>query len=322
MEDKELGNVLREVLLENLREKRRARWWSVSLKLLFFAYLVVSLYLYATGYLWGSKDDTDNLDQYTGLVTLNGEINATGPNGYLEINKALRKAFEDPKTKGVILSINSPGGSPVQSHQIHAEMQRLQQQYPDKPLYAVIGDIGASGGYFVATGAKVIYADPSSLIGSIGVTSAGFGFVDILGKLGIERRNYTSGEHKSLLDPYSPQNPQETEFWNSQLQMTHHQFIAAVMQGRGDRLKADTPNLFSGYLWNAQAAKDIGLIDGYGSIESVARDLIKAEHLKKYGEKSNAFGRLVDKFGVAVGAGFANASLQQLNLDSNTPAVR
>jgi protease-4 len=322
MEEKEISNMLREVLLENLKEKRRARLWSVTLKLLFFGYLVVSLFLYANGFLWKSKDDTDDLDQYTGIVVLNGEIGPTGPNGYLEINKALRKAFEDPKTKGVIMSINSPGGSPVQSHQIHAEMRRLQEKYPEKPLYAVFGDIGASGGYFVATGANGIYADPSSLVGSIGVTSAGFGFVDILGKLGIERRNYTSGEHKSLLDPYSPQNPVETEFWNSQLKRTHQQFIDAVKTGRGDRLQSDTPNLFSGYLLNAQTAKEIGLIDGFGSVETVSRDLIKAEHLKNFSEKTNAFGRLVDKFGVAVGVGIANSSLQQVMAGAESPTIK
>lgn len=321
MEDKQIGEILKDVLLENLKEKKKARLWGNSIKILFFGYLVVSLTLYASGYLWGSKDESDNQAQYTGIVLLNGEINSAGPNGYLTINKALRKAFDDPKSKGVILSINSPGGSPVQSHQINAEMRRLQLLYPDKPLYAVIGDIGASGGYFVAVGANTIIADPSSLIGSIGVTSAGFGFVDILGKLGIERRNYTSGEHKSLLDPYSPQNPEETEFWNSQLQMTHKQFINAVMEGRGERLKLDTPNLFSGYLWNAQTAKTIGLIDGFGSIESVARDQIKAEHLKIFGEKTNALGRLIEKFGISVGVGIASTSIQELNTEVKTPTL-
>lgn len=322
MEDKEIGNILRDALLENLKEKKKARVWGNTIKVLFLGYLVVSLTLYASGYLWGGKDDVDDQAHYTGIVMLNGEISATGSNGYLAINKALRKAFEDPKTRGVILSINSPGGSPVQSHQINAEMRRLQQLHPEKPLYAVIGDIGASGGYFVAVGANAIYADPSSLVGSIGVTSAGFGFVDILGKLGIERRNYTSGEHKSLLDPYSPQNPVETEFWSGQLQATHKQFIDAVIEGRGDRLNKRIPNLFSGYLWNAQVAKEIGLIDGFGSIESVAREQIKSEHLKVFGEKSNAFGRLVEKFGVAVGVGIASTSLEQLSLETTSPVVR
>lgn len=321
MTESEEKRLIAELLLENLREKKKARIWSSVLKLLFLAYLVVSLALYASGYLWSVKDDVDRQSSYTGVVMLSGEVNATGANNYLVINKALRQAFEDPKTKGVILSINSPGGSPVQSHQIYSEMRRLQQLYPNKPLVSVVGDIAASGGYFIATGARTILADPSSLVGSIGVTSAGFGFVNVLDKLGIERRNYTSGDHKSLLDPYSPQNPEETLFWNAQLKQTHDQFIASVIEGRGARLKTETPNIFSGYIWNAQSAAAIGLIDGFGSIESVARDQFKAEHIKVFGEKASAFGRLVDRFGVSVGSSAAATALTHLSLGSQVPAV-
>ncbi|SEJ09753.1 Peptidase family S49 [Azotobacter beijerinckii] len=200
----------------------------------------------------------------------------------------------------------------MHSHRIYLEMQRLQKQYPEKPLYAVVGDLAASGGYFIVAGAKAIYADETSLVGSIGVTAAGFGFVGTMEKLGVERRNYTSGEHKSLLDPYSPQKPDEVELWNAQLRRTHEQFIEAVKSGCGERLRADTPNLFSGLLWNATEAKVIGLIDGFGSIETVARDVIQAEHLKEFNEEPNPLSRLADRLGASIGAGFASGAVQSV----------
>ncbi|TKD30768.1 S49 family peptidase [Azotobacter chroococcum] len=309
MDDKELGLILKDLMSENLQERKRARRWGIFFKCLGFTYLAGTLAVFT---LYDPKDKADKYDSYTGVVTVRGEIKDDENTGYLTINKTLRKAFEDEKTKGVIVAINCPGGSPVHSHQIYLEMQRLQKKYPEKPLYAVVGDLAASGGYFIAAGAKAIYADETSLVGSIGVTAAGFGFVGAMEKLGVERRNYTSGEHKSLLDPYSPQKADEVELWNAQLQRTHEQFIEAVKNGRGERLKADTPNLFSGLLWNATEAKAIGLIDEFGSIETVARDVIQAEHLKEFNEEPNPLARLADRLGASIGAGLASGAVQSV----------
>ncbi|MDV7211229.1 S49 family peptidase [Azotobacter beijerinckii] len=309
MDDKELGLILKELMSENLQERKRTRLWGIFFKCLGFTYLAGTLAVFT---LYDPKNEADNYDSYTGVVTVRGEIKDDENTGYLTVNKILRKAFEDEKTKGVIVAINSPGGSPVHSHRIYLEMQRLQKKYPEKPLYAVVGDLAASGGYFIAAGAKAIYADETSLVGSIGVTAAGFGFVGAMEKLGVERRNYTSGEHKSLLDPYSPQKPDEVELWNDQLRLTHEKFIEAVKSGRGERLRADTPNLFSGLLWNATEAKVIGLIDEFGSIETVARDVIQAEHLKEFNEEPNPLARLADRLGASIGAGFAGGAVQSV----------
>ncbi len=180
------------------------------------------------------------------------------------------------KTKGVILRINSPGGSPVQSGYVYDEIRRLRAAKPDIKVYAVITDLGASGAYYIASAADQIYADKASLVGSIGVTAAGFGFVGAMDKLGVDRRTYTSGEHKAFLDPFQPQKADETQFWQGVLDTTHRQFIASVKQGRGDRLKdKDHPELFSGLIWTGEQAVALGLVDGLGSASYVARDVIR-----------------------------------------------
>jgi protease-4 len=201
----------------------------------------------------------------------------------------------------VLLVINSPGGSPVQANYVYDEIKRLRAKYPAIPLYAVIGDIGASGAYYIASAADKIYASESSLVGSIGVTAAGFGFVDTLSKLGVERRNYTSGAHKSFLDPFSPEKADERAFWQEVLNQTHQQFIKRVREGRGDRLH-ETADMFSGLIWNGEQALKMGLVDGLGSPGTVARDIVGVEDMLDFTPQKSPLDALAQKLGASAGA--------------------
>ena len=227
-----------------------------------------------------------------------------------KITGALRDAFKNKNTQGVILRINSPGGSPVQSGIINDEMRRLRGKYPNTPLYVVVEDICASGGYFVAASADKIYVNKASLVGSIGVLMDGFGFTGGMEKLGVERRLLAAGENKGFMDPFSPVDPKQKEFALGMLAEIHQQFIAVVKQGRGKRLK-DNSEVFSGLIWTGQQAVELGLADGYGSVESVARDVIKAESIVDYTEKSNAVERIAKRFGAAAARSFADFTLRE-----------
>lgn len=200
----------------------------------------------------------------------------------------------------------------VQSSYVYNEINRLKALHPNKKVYAVASDLCASGGYYIAAAADFIYAHPSSLVGSIGVTSASFGFVNLMEKLGVERRNYTSGESKSFLDPFSPSKPQEVEFWNEVLNSTHQQFIQAVEQGRGDRLVKDK-QLYSGLIWNGEQAKQLGLIDDFGSAGQVAREVVGLEEIVNYSARKDPISQLVEKLGISVGKGLSQ-SLQNEHL--------
>ena len=238
---------------------------------------------------------------YTALIDVTGMIADKEPASADNIVGSLRAAFEDKKVKGVILRINSPGGSPVQSGYVYDEIRRLRGLHPDTKLYAVISDLGASGAYYIASAADQIYADKASLVGSIGVTAAGYGFVGTMEKLGVERRTYTSGEHKSFLDPFQPQKPEETAFWQGVLDTTHQQFISSVKQGRGDRLKdKEHPELFSGLVWSGEQALPLGLIDGLGNASSVARDVIGEKELVDFTVEESPFDRFSKKLGASV----------------------
>lgn len=207
---------------------------------------------------------------------------------------SIQAAFDNPNSQAIVLRINSPGGSPVQAGRIYDEVKAQRALHPEKKVYAIIDDIGASGGYYIASAADEIYADRASLVGSIGVISSGFGFTGLMDKLGIERRAITSGEHKALLDPFSPLTSDMKKFWEGVLSKTHQQFIERVKAGRGDRLK-DDPEVFSGLLWNGEQAKDIGLIDGLGSLNSVARDVIHQSNLVDYTPTEDIIRRLTQR---------------------------
>lgn len=231
---------------------------------------------------------------HTAYVQIKGEILEGRSAGADVVIPALHKAFDAEASKAVVLRINSPGGSPVQAGRIHDEILALRKQHPEKPVYAVVDDIGASGGYYIAVAAKEIYADRASLVGSIGVISSSFGFAGLMEKLGVERRAITAGEHKALLDPFSPLSPEIRTFWEGVLQRTNEQFVSRVKDGRGQRLKHD-PAIFSGLMWNGEQALELGLIDGLGSLQTVSRDVVGLADTVDYSPRPDFFGRISER---------------------------
>ena len=278
-----------------LNEQRRARRWSVFFKSLLFVYLFVLLFYVPSE--WSGQGISTG--KHTALIDIEGVIAANTEANADALVGSLRDAFEDKRTKGVILRINSPGGSPVQAGYVYDEIKRLRNKYPKTKLYAVVTDICASGGYYIASAADEIYADKASIVGSIGVLMDGFGFVDGLKKLGIERRLMTAGEHKGLLDPFSPLKKDEVKHVQNLLDGVHRQFIAAVKAGRGDRL-SDSPDIFSGLFWDGEKGLELGLVDGLGSSSYVAREVIGAEDIVDYTPRQNYLDRFADRIGVAM----------------------
>ncbi len=303
-------SVLERIALKALDEQRRARQWGALFKLLWFilAFLVLAA---AMGWLGRPGGETVTTGRHTALVSLEGIIAPEGKASSERMVKALDRAFKDPDTKGVVLRINSPGGSPVQAGRINDEMRRLRARYPRIPLYAVVQDLCASGGYYVAVGADRIYVDKASLVGSIGVIINGFGFTGAMDKLGIERRAYTAGENKDFLDPFAPENPGQRAYAKRMLDEIHRQFIRVVRQGRGARLK-ETPEMFSGLVWTGEESVQLGLADGFGSVESVARDVIKAERIVDYTPEDTVFEALARRVGASFGTAFGEAAARVL----------
>jgi len=289
-----------------LKEQRRARLWGIFFKLLTFAYITFILVMAVD---WKGRAELAGGKKHTAMVELSGLI-APGSDASAEkIIAALQAAFKDKNTQGVIIRINSPGGSPVQSQTIYDEMRRLRKKYPDIPLYAVVEDMCASGGYFVAAGADRIYVSKSSVVGSIGVLMNGFGFSGLMEKLGVDRRLITAGENKGMLDPFSPVNDKDVEHARLLIKDIHQQFIGVVREGRGKRLK-ETPDMFSGLIWTGQMSIELGLADGLGSLESVARDVVKAEDIVDYSQKENFAEKVARRFGASVASSLAEYALR------------
>ncbi len=283
-----------------LVEKRRARRWGIFFKLLIMLYLITLLWIGLGGTQWLS--DLGKVRQHTAIVNLTGSITDAAESNADNLVAGLRAAFKDDQTAGVILRINSPGGSPVQAGLVFEEILRLRELHPTVPLYAVITDVGASGAYYIAAAAQEIYASPASLIGSIGVVAGGFGFVDTLEKLGIERRLYIAGDNKALLDPFSPEDSQQAAFFQALLDEIHQQFISAVQRGRGERLQ-DDPELFSGLVWTGERSVELGLIDGLGSTRYVAEELVGQERLVDFTRRLRWTDRLLLQIGRGIGVG-------------------
>lgn len=292
--------VLEKLVMASVKEQRKTRNWGIFFKILGFSYLFFILYL-MLGHSSGRTDKMAPGGKHTAVVELQGVIAAGKTASAESINESLRDAFKDKNTKGVILRINSPGGSPVQSGMINDEIRRLRGQYPNIPLYAVVDDICASGGYYVAVAADKIYVDKASLIGSIGVLMDGFGFTGTMEKLGVERRLLTAGENKGFMDPFSPMNPVQREHAQKMLADIHQQFISVVRAGRGKRLH-DSPELFTGLIWNGEQGVKLGLADALGSVDSVARDVIKAEDLVDFTQREG----FADRLAKGLGAGAAS----------------
>lgn len=294
--------LLEKLASASLKEQRAARRWGVFFKLLIFGYFAFGFIIWLAIY---AEDAHLTSEKHTAVVELKGTIAPEGEASADKVIKGLREAFKHKGTKGVVLRLNSPGGSPVQSAYIHDEIKRLRTKYPKIPLYAVVSDLCASGCYFVASAADKIYANESSVLGSIGVLMNGFGFVDAMDKLGVERRLLTAGEHKGLLDAFSPLKEGEKAHVQTILDQLHQAFIAKVKAGRGKQLK-DDERLFSGLIWGGTAAKDLGLIDEFGSTSFVAREVIGAEETVNFTQKRDVFERFAER----LGAGAAKALVQ------------
>ena len=284
-----------------INEQRRGRRWRIFFILLTFLYLTPFVLLTLDVQEFDLLDTGKTAsEKHTALVKLSGIIADDEIGGAKHVTKGLRSAFKDKKTAGVVLEINSPGGSPVQSADIYEEIRRLRGEYADIPLYVVVTDIAASGGYFVAAAADKIFVNKSSLVGSIGVRMDSFGLVDMIEKLGIERRLLTAGKHKGLLDPFLPENQQQKQHLQTMLDQVHSHFINAVKQGRGERLK-DQPDLFSGLVWSGEEAVRIGLADDFGSTRQVARDIIKQEDIVDFTPREMLLDRIAERVGASIG---------------------
>jgi len=305
--------VLEKIALAGIKEQRSARRWGIFFKILTFAYATLILFFAID---WKGRTEIMTDGKHTALVEVSGVIGPGTDASAERVNAALQAAFKDRNTQGVVVRVNSPGGSPVQSQNIYDEMRRLRVKYPAIPLYVVVEDMCASGGYFVAAGADRIYVSKSSLVGSIGVRMDGWGVTGLMDKLGVERRLLTAGDNKGFLDPFLPVDEKQKQHALAMLGEIHQQFINVVREGRGKRLK-ESPDLFSGLVWTGQKSVDLGLADGFGSLDYVAREVIKAEDIVDFSQKEN----LAEKVARRLGAGAASA-LAELALRSSAGGIR
>lgn len=288
---------LEKLLFSATQEQRRGRRWGIFFKSLTFIYLFALLFM---GLDWLGPTSGSS-GSHTALVDIQGEIGAGAAVNAADTIASLQEAFKDKNTKGVLLRINSPGGSPVQAGMINDEIKRQRKLHPAIPVYAVVEDMCASGGYYIAVAADKIYVDKASIVGSIGVIMDGFGFTGTMEKLGVERRVMTAGTNKAFMDPFSPLNPAHREFAQNMLDDIHQQFIKTVRDGRGKRLK-ETPEMFSGLFWNGQRSVELGLADALGSPEYVAREVIKEENIVDFTTHEGLADRFAKKFGASLGS--------------------
>ncbi len=296
--------LIEKLVLENNRNQRRQQRWAIFFKLLFAAYTALVLWLF-----WPAGTHAPSVEDgpVVAQVAINGVIAASKPANADAIIDGLEDAFA-ADGKIVMLKINSPGGSPVQAGQVYRAINYLKEQHPDKKVVAVITDMGASGAYYIAAAADEIYADRASIVGSIGVIMKSFGFTKALHKLGVQRRVMTAGDNKAILDPFQPMTDEQKQYIQQMLDVIHQQFITAVKEGRGDRLKVKGhPELFSGLFWTGEKALKLGLIDGLGSPRTVARQLTGGEHIVDFTVRPNPMAGLLKRFGASIGQSVTQA---------------
>ncbi len=288
--------VLEKLAFASLNEQRARRRWNI-----FFRFLTLGVIGFGLWIAFGMTGKEEEIvGPHTALIEIDGTIESGTPGAADAVIPALNRAYSDDNAVGIILRINSPGGSPVQAGMINDEILRLRKEYPRKPLYVVVDEICASGGYYIAAAADKIFVNKASIVGSIGVLMEGFGFTGLMDKVGVERRLMTAGENKGFMDPFSPQTVRQKNYAQEMLNEVHQQFIDVVRQGRGKRLK-ETPETFSGLFWSGAKAVEIGLADGFGTVDIVARDELKAEDVVDYTQHEGLSERLLKKFGGAVG---------------------
>lgn len=295
--------VLEKLAFDALAEQRSARRWRIGINIAWLSFLFLLLFA-ILGWV-GGKRDVSSLEKHTALVELKGVIASDTKASADKIISALQHAFKDKNTQGVVLRIDSPGGSPVQAGYINDEIRRLRGKYKDIPLYVVVQDICASGGYYVAAAADKIFVDKASIVGSIGVLMDGFGFTGAMEKLGVERRLVTAGANKGFLDPFSPINVEQQKYAQQMVQEIHQQFIKVVKDGRGARLK-ETPEMFSGLVWSGEKSVANGLADGLGGLEYVAREVVKAEQVVDFTEEVSLSESLAKRLGTSAADSFWN----------------
>jgi len=308
--------LIEKMLLSSQDEQRRARRWGIFFKSLGFLYLIALLWIFTSS--GASHSTSPTTTDHVALVEVSGVILPDGDADADTIVGGLRDAFEAEYAKAVIVRINSPGGSPVQAGIVYDEIRRLRAENPEKKVYAVIGDVGASGAYYIAAAADEIYVDKASIVGSIGVIMNGFGAEELIRKIGVESRVMTAGENKAILDPFAPVSESQKKHVQGLLDTIHAQFIAAVKEGRGDRLKsAEHPELFSGLFWTGEQAVQLGLADGLGSAGHVARDIVGTEEIVDYSYQRSPLEKLAERFGAQAGASL----VAQLGVTS-APVIR
>ncbi|BBA34671.1 signal peptide peptidase SppA, 36K type [Methylocaldum marinum] len=305
-------DTLEKVLLTALTEQRRARRWGIFFKLLMLGYFGIALWLVAQQL---SEQRAREERVHTAVIDVAGMIAAGERANADAIIEGLRAAADATGAKGIVLRMNTPGGSPVQSAYVYEEIRRIKKLKPDLPIYAVVADMCTSGGYYIASAADKIFVNQSSIVGSIGVIMDSFGFVEAINRLGIERRVMTAGEHKAILDPFSPVDPVAKEHLQSVLDAIHRQFIEAVRQGRAGRLKENTPQLYSGLVWTGDEGIKLGLADGFGDVRTVAESVIGAKDMVNYTAEENLWDRITSRIGTAVGHMLRSAVLVRPNLN-------
>ncbi len=292
-------NLISRVALASLQEQRRSRRWGIFFKSLMFIYLAILLMMFVLSGKFGGSGGIST-GQHTALIEVLGVIADNAEASADNLISSLRTAFDNENTAGVILRINSPGGSPVQAGYVNDEIYRLRELYPDIPVYAVITDMCASGGYYIAAAANKIYADKASIVGSIGVLMDSFGFTGTMEKLGVERRLLTAGKNKGFMDPFSPALPEDKQHIEGLLNNIHKQFIDTVKKGRGDRLQEGNEELFSGLVWTGEKSIELGLVDGLGSSSYVARELIGVERIEDFTRHPDYFEQFAERIGVSI----------------------
>ena len=295
---------LERLITANLDEQRTARRWRIGFRLFWTLLFLAGLWY---SFHHNKTTTTNNPTSHTALIEIKGDIDSESSANAEWIIDSMRQAFEDEGAQAIVLVINSPGGSPVQAGMINDEIRRLKALHK-KPVYVVVEETCASAAYYIAVAADQIFVDKASIVGSIGVLMDGFGFTGLMDKLGVERRLMTAGENKGFLDPFSSQTKPQRAHAQHLLDQIHQQFIKVVREGRGNRLK-ETPDIFSGLFWSGQEAIDLGLADGYGTLDSVARDLVKAEDIVDYTHQDNVAERLAKRFGAAMGEAMVKTSL-------------
>ncbi len=308
---KQAQKIVDRLVFAALKEQTRARRWRVGFMLFFIVYVSVVTIMFLAD--TGDGSLAADGEKHTALVKLSGVIASGEAAGAENMIAGLKSAFKHDDTAGIVIEINSPGGSPVQSAYIFDEIVRLKQEYKTIPVYAVVVDIAASGGYFVAAAADKIYANQSSLVGSIGVRMDAFGFVELMKKIGVERRLLVAGENKGLFDPFLPEQSEQKAHLQSMLNEVHGHFIAAVKRGRGDRL-VETDDTFSGLIWSGEKALALGLVDAYGTTQSIARELA-AENVIDFTPKANLLERIADRIGSSAGRGISEYFLGNMAIN-------